>query len=94
MIAWLGAACVLFSVADLVLLSVGITRRSMLPVLCAVGALALVVIALTLGLTAATGEAALLFSVVTSAIGTVLLWLREAVWRLLDEAPSPRKASE
>ncbi len=92
MIAWLGAACVLFSVADLLLLSVGITRRSVLSVLCAVGALALVVLALTLGLTAATGEAALAISVVTSATGTVLLWLGEAVWRLLDDTPDPKES--
>lgn len=91
MTAWIGAACVLFSVADLLLLGVGIARKSVLPILCAVGALALVVVALARGLTGPTGEAALVISVVSSAIGTVLLWLGDAVWRLLDDAPEPRE---
>ncbi|MGI8716033.1 MAG: hypothetical protein ACR2NR_23195 [Solirubrobacteraceae bacterium] len=92
MTVWLGAACVLFSVADLLLLGVGIARRSVLPALCGVGALALVVLALARGLTGAPGEATLVISVVTSVIGTILLWLGDAVWRLLDDAPEPNAA--
>lgn len=91
MTTWLALACVLFSAGDLLLLGVGIARRSVLPALCAVSALALVVLALARGLTGAPGEAALVISVVTSAIGTILLGLGDAVWRLLDDTPHPKE---
>lgn len=81
----------MFSVADLLLLGVGIARRSVLPALSAVGALALLVLALARGLTGAPGEAALLISLVTSAIGTILLFLGDVVWRLLDDTPEPKE---
>lgn len=91
MTTWLALACVLFSAGDLLLLGVGIARRSVLPALCAVSALALVVLALARGLTGAPGEAALVISVVTSAIGTILLGPGDAVWRLLDDTPHPKE---
>lgn len=91
MTTWLALACVLFSAADLLLLGVGIARRSVLPALCAVSALALVVLALARGLTGAPGEAALVISVVTSAIGTILLRPGDAVRRLLDDTPHPKE---
>ncbi len=91
MTTWLALACVLFSAGDLLLLGVGIARRSVLPALCAVSALALVVLALARGLTGAPGEAALVISVVTSAIGTILQGLGDAVWRLLDDTPHPKE---
>jgi len=86
---WLVAASVLFGVSDLALLSIGVARHTVLPALCGAVALALVFLALASGLAGATGEGALLISVVTSVIGTVLLWLGEAVWSLLDDAPGP-----
>ncbi|MDQ6731475.1 MAG: hypothetical protein M3022_14600 [Actinomycetota bacterium] len=91
MTGWLVAASVLFGVSDLALLSIGLGRRSVLPALCAGGALALVFMALASGLAGATGEALLLISVITSMIGTVVLWLGDAVGRLLDEASEPEK---
>ncbi len=89
MTGWLVAASVLFGISDLALLSLGVARRSVLPALCAAGALALVCLAIASGLAGATGEGALLISVVLSVIGTVLLWLGETVWPLLDDAPEP-----
>lgn len=89
MTGWLVAASVLFGVSDLALLSIGVARRSVLPALCAAVALALVFLAVASGLAGATGEGALLISLFTSVIGTVLLWLGEAVWRRLDDAPEP-----
>lgn len=89
MTGWFVAASVLFGVSDLALFSIGVARRSVLPALCAAVALALVFLALASGLAGATGEGALLISVVISVVGTVLLWLGEAVSRLLEDAPEP-----
>lgn len=93
MTAWLAGACVIFGIADLVILGLAVTRRSVLPVLCALGGLALLSLAVASGLAGASAKAVLLISVITTAIGAVLLWLSQAVWRLLDDVPEPEEGS-
>ncbi len=87
MAAWLTAASVAVGLADLLLLMVCWRRRSVLGGFCGAAGIALVVLAVASGSADRPAGAPIVIALVTLVMGTVLLVLGEAVWRLLEDAP-------
>lgn len=69
------------------LLTAAITRRSVLAAVCGLGGFVLLGLAFASGFASADFGPALVISAITLAIGTVLLALGQAIWRLLGDAP-------
>lgn len=85
MAGWAIAAALAVGTAHACLVVACWKRRSILGGVCGAAGVALVVFAISSGPATGTGEGSLVIALVVLLIGTVLLGIGQAVWRLLDD---------
>lgn len=85
--AWVLAGSGVLGIANLALLSAAVLYRSVLAGLCACAGVALAASPVVLGRGGDGPVAALAISAMTLVIGTILLALGQAIWRLLGDPP-------